>query len=334
MKKPLPCGIEVSAKSFELCLKLASGKLERRQFANTASGIRQLAAWLKRQERPVQAVLEATGVYGQDLTFTLCKTTGVEVMVANPRAARRFAEALMKRAKTDRIDAEMLCQFAQRMPFEEFQPPGDQELALRSITRRILALTQQRTEEKNRLHAASASRTIPAAVSQSLNRQIVVLNREIDRLDKQALKLINNQTKLKIRYQFLLSIPGIGPKSASRILAELAVLPKELTPRQWVAHAGLDPKPVESGSSVNKPRRISKTGNSRLRQALYMPALSAARANPHCRSFYLSLQQRGLKPMQAIVAIMRKLLHAIHGIWTHATDFDATKLFPNVVINH
>ena len=109
--------------------------------------------------------------------------------------------------------------------------------------------------------------------------------------------------------------------------AELAVLPADMTPRQWVAHAGLDPRQVESGTSLHKPTRISKTGNAHLRAALYMPAMVAIREEPHVNAFAAKLIGRGKKPIQAIVAVERKLLHAIHGMWTTDTNFDGPKFY-------
>lgn len=330
----IACGIEVSAQCLELCLAHPSGDLEHRQVSNTRAGHKQVVAWLERCERPVRACMEATGVYGLDLALRLSASTGLELMVANPRAARRFAEALMTRAKTDRVDAQVLCRFAERMPFDPWQPPASESLTLRALTRRIQSLTEQCTREKNRLHAAKASRCTPTSVCRSLMRQIRALSREIDRLGQEVLRHILNYPELERRYRLLLTIPGIGRKSAAALLGELAVLPPDLDPRQWVAHAGLDPKPCESGTSLRKPRRISRTGNARLRKALYMPALVARRWSPHCRAFHQRLVDRGLRPIQAIVALMRKLLHAIHGVWKHQRPFDGERLFPSRIQNH
>jgi uncharacterized OB-fold protein len=102
-----------------------------------------------------------------------------------------------------------------------------------------------------------------------------------------------------------------------RILAELAVLPEDMTTRQWVAHAGPDPRDYESGSSVRAATRISKVGNRHLRAALFMPAMVAARYEPRVHAYYEKLIERGKKPLQAIVAVMRKLLHAINGMFRH-----------------
>ena len=129
------------------------------------------------------------------------------------------------------------------------------------------------------------------------------------------------------RMNHLLSIPGIAQTSALRLIAELAVLPADMKAPQWVAQAGLDPRPKESGNSIHPPRRITKAGNKYLRAALYMPALVAIRFQPQVKAFYEKLITAGKKPLQAIIAVMRKLLHAIWGVWNYNQDFDRQKFY-------
>ena len=101
-----------------------------------------------------------------------------------------------------------------------------------------------------------------------------------------------------------------------------------MSARQWVAYAGLDPRIFESGSSVAKKPRISKVGNKYIRQALYMPALVATRFEPNIKGYYTHLiEDNGLKKLQAICAIMRKLLHAIHGMLKAKKEFDGDRFY-------
>jgi transposase len=248
-------------------------------------------------------------------------------MVANPRAVRHFAIALMKRSKNDPIDTDVLVEFAQRMPFQRWVRPSPAALALHALARRLESLTEMHAAEKNRLHAAQLSLALPVAVVRDLKRSLRSLERAVARLTRQAVEVIGQDPELNLRYQLLLSACGIGPTSAVQILAQLAVLSADLDVRQWVAQAGLDPRQYSSGSSVHKKTRISKTGNRHLRRALYMPALVAIRHEPHLRAFYLHLVARGKAKMQALVAVMRKLLHAIFGMFKHQQPFDGTRLF-------
>jgi len=133
---------------------------------------------------------------------------------------------------------------------------------------------------------------------------------------------------LQQAFDLLLSVKGIGEKSAIQLLGELLILPPELRAKQWVAMAGLDPRHHQSGSSVDKKARISKAGNRHLRMALYMPALCAAHRVPEVQAYYRHLiENRGLKKIQAVCAVMRKLLHAIHGMWGSNTRFDPTHFY-------
>jgi transposase len=125
----------------------------------------------------------------------------------------------------------------------------------------------------------------------------------------------------------MLSVPGMGETSAFQILGELVVLSDALNARQWVAFAGIDPSQFTSGTSVEKRPRISR-GGSHLRRALYMPALVALRHQPHLRAFYQRLLSRGKARLQAIVAVMRKLLHALFAMFRFNQSFDGSELCP------
>ena len=128
-------------------------------------------------------------------------------------------------------------------------------------------------------------------------------------------------------FALLLTVKGIGEASAIALLGELLLLPDGLTHKQWVKSAGLDPRHFKSGTSVDKRTRISKAGNRSIRQALYMPALSAKTHDPHVKGFFDHLIANGKTPMQAVCAVMRKLLHALHGMMTHNQPFDNSRFY-------
>jgi transposase len=321
------CGIDVSARQLTVALRRDGQRLAVRSFPNTPEGHRSICRYLARPDRLVQVCLESTGLYGLDIALALAKFEGIQVMVANPRAVRRFAQALGHRSKNDQIDAVLLEQFAARMPFEPWQPPQAAALQLRAITRRIRALTQASTAEKNRLHAADSSQTIPRILRRDLQNSIRHLHTSIGRLRKEALKIVAPDAQLKRQFDLMLTAPGIAATSAILILGEIATLSQDLDARQWVAHAGLDPRHETSASSVRKPAHISKAGNKYLRSALYMPALVARRWQPNLRAFALHLQARGKRPIQALVAVMRKLLVALFHMLRRNQTFDGSRLF-------
>lgn len=327
MNKCNRVGVDVSAKELVVAIE-ASGRREAPiVLANDVEGHRKLIKLAKKRGAAAQVVLESTGTYGLDLALALHRAKRIDVMVANPRAVASFAKASLQRSKTDALDAETILEFAVRMPFEPWSPPAPQVLELRALSRRIEALSKTVVQEKNRLHANDQSEELSEFVKQDVRELAELLEGRIAVLRKQALLVIEQSEELAQAFAHITSIKGIAEAAGIAILAELAVLPADMTTRQWVAHAGLDPRQFQSGSSVHKPARISKTGNARIRRALFMPALVAVQWEPHIKAFYDHLLARGKTKMQANVAVMRKLLHAIHGMLEHDQDFVGEKFF-------
>lgn len=319
-------GIDISAKTVVVAHRGVKGRVERHKFANDGAGRRALLHYLKKRAKLIRVVMESTGVYGLDLALLLSKN-GIELMVANPRATAHFAKAILQRSKTDSLDAEMLLLFAESMPFLPWTAPSATQLELRGISRRVQALLETVRAEKSRMHAAMylEGTTI---VRKSIQSTLKALNKQIMSLRVEAMKLIKSDSLLTRRFELLLTVKGIGKISAISIIAELSVLAPDMTDRQWVAHAGLDPRLFESGTSVEKVPRISKRGNSHLRAVLYLLARVASRFDPGARRFAARLKANGKKPLQIHVAVMRKLLHGIHAMFENNVPYDTNNLFP------
>lgn len=325
MDKNVVAGIDVSARRLDVVVRRGGGAVERREWANTPLEHRRLIRWLTPRGSSARVVLEATGVYGHDLACALAGAPNVEVMVANPRATHAFAAACLQRTRTDPTMAGVLCEYAQRMPFVRWAAPPAAARALQALSRRMATLIGEQTREKNRLHAARATGTTPAAIVHDLTLNLRHLARRVRALAAQAAALIAGDPTLRAAAAHLGSMPGIAGTSTIYLLGELLTLPPDLTVRQWVAHAGLDVRVVQSGTSVRSVPRLSKMGNAHLRRALYMPALCAVRHHPNVRAFYEQLVARGKAPLQALVAVMRKFLHAIYGMLRTDADFDGAK---------
>jgi transposase len=195
MNKPdadfLPCGIEVSSKT----LLVALGSKALRTFPNTSAGHQALLRCLERAGNRVRLCLEATGRYGLDLALTLHEAR-LPVMVANPRAVRHFASALMERSKTDPLDARVLAEYAARMPFQNWQPPSPTALKLVAVARHLQALTKMITAEKNRLHAASLSQALPGYLRLEITRHLRTLEQSVQRLTAAAGEFIADDAEL------------------------------------------------------------------------------------------------------------------------------------------
>lgn len=318
--------LDIGAREHAWCASV-HGQEEEGVVSNTPEALKALLKRLLKRTGKLRVLCEATGIYFLD-TALLAKALGAEVMVINPRKAHHFAQALGQRNKTDRVDARMLLDCLLRMPFAPWQPPSANRLALRSYGRYLSQQTQDRSITLNRLHAYSATGQTPAFLLQELKRKVANIDRAIERVRAEAIRLIKADSWLQERFMALQSIIGVGEVSAISLLSELAALPEELNSRACTSMAGLDPRAYESGSSIRRPSRISRHGNSYLRQALFMPALSASLHDPGARLFMQCLvEERSKKKIQAIVAIMRKMLTVAWAMMKNPQTYDPEKLY-------
>ncbi len=320
-------GIDVSAKVLTVVIDHQGNRTEAFDLPNDAKGHKALIRMLTKNGFHAKVVLEATGVYSLDVALALHRAERVDVMVANPRAIGQFAGAYMRRSKTDSLDANIIVEFAMRMDFQAWSPPAPHIFDLRAISRRIEGMIKMATQEKNRLHAATSFDEMSEIVRNDIEVNIRHLERRIERMREQARELIADHPDLERAFLHITSVKGIAQAAGIQILAEIAVLPEGMDVRQWVAHAGLDPRVFQSGTSINKPARISRQGNVHIRRALFMPALVAVQYEPNVKAFYDKLLRRGKTKMQANVAVMRKLLHAIYGMLKHDRDFEGEKFY-------
>ena len=164
-------------------------------------------------------------------------------------------------------------------------------------------------------------------IRQDIAIGIEELTTRIERIQGHALLVIAYDEDLARLFELLQTTPGIAEVAGVQILAELAVLPSDMTAKQWTAHAGLDPRAHQSGTSINRPSRISKAGNRYMRRALYMPALVAFQHDVHVAGFYRHLIVKGKPGKVAVVAVMRKLLHAVWGMFRTAQPWDGARFY-------
>jgi transposase len=314
-------GVDVSAKTLT-GVRRGGGKEEEKEFANDAVGHRELVRWVGKTGR---VCVEATGVYHLQLALTL-RAAGVEVMVLNPRVAKDFARALANRSKTDKVDAWTLLEYVERMEFVAWAAPSEAVLELRELGRRLNELIQTAVDEKNRLHAKTVSGLSKTVVA-DVKAHVAQIEKRIKQIERAAVEVVQSDADLHEQFEILSRIRGVGTRSAIHLMTELAVLDPTMSVKQLVAYAGLDPRRHESGTSVEKPARISKVGNARLRAILYMIALSAVRHDRGARLFFARLVTRGKKKMQALVAVMRKLLHGIWIVLQRRVAFESSVLF-------
>ncbi len=299
-------GVDVSKSALDLCI-LPLG-LERR-FPNDRKGVRALRRLLLDREVRL-VVLEASGGYERGLRAEL-DDAGLPAACVEPRRARRYAQALGILAKTDRIDARVLARFARDARPEPRPLPEPELRALAEFLDRGASLTELRVAEKQRLDAA-ADREELREIARGLRAHLRHLDREIERIEAEIARRVEARPEWAARVRLLASVPGVGPRTARVLLAELPEL-GFLGRGEIASLAGLAPFPRESGTL--KGKRFIRGGRARVRKALYMAALVAVhRCEGPMRDFYLRLLERGKPKKTALVAVMRKLLVALNAM--------------------
>ena len=308
-------GIDVAKQKLDVAL-LIDGKIKNKSVKNNPEGFEALSLWLRKLGiQKVHACLEATGNYGEDLAVYL-HDAGHMVSIVNPARIKGFAQSELIRTKNDRIDAGIIARFCLAMRPDAWIPPSLEIRSLRALVRRIDSLNDMLTQEKNRLGTAQES-VIPM-----IKEHIAYLEKEIDRVRDQIADLIDNDPDLRKKKDLLDSIPGIGKATIAALLAEVDSLDKFSHVRELVAFIGLAPRETLSGSSIKGKPRLCKTGNARLRKALYMPALVSIQYNPLMTAFYIRLKERGKNGKVIVCAIMRKLVHVVFGVLKSGKKFD------------
>jgi transposase len=308
-------GIDISKDSFHVELSL-NDKLRNRRFSNRKTGFAELSAWLfKHKIARVHACLEATGPYSEALALYLHEQ-GHTVSVVNPARIKAFGQSELMRNKDDRPDAALIRRFCEKQQPAAWTPATPQLRELQSLTRHLENLLETRQQQLNRLEGINAK-----SVVKSLRKLVAHLEAEIQRTEQQIADHIDRHPDLKQQCHLLTSIPGIGQRTAAKLLAEIEGLNKYGSARQVAAYAGLTPKNNRSGTLRGRTR-LSKTGNARVRKALFLPAIVAQQHNPIVRAFCQRLAQRGKTKMQIVGAAMRKLIHIAYGVLKTAQTFD------------
>jgi len=317
---PAVVGIDVSKAKLDVACLLASGKFRSKVVANTGAGFAELQGWLARQAvHRAHVCMEATGVYWEAVAEFLTDR-GFRVSVMNPAQIKAFGAALAVRSKTDAIDARVIAQFCAQQRPAPWQAPTPQVRVLRALVRRREALVDLRVQESNRLEVAAQPQVV-----QSIQEVIAHLTKQIELIEQQIKQHIDGDTTLKGQSELLQSIPGVGNTTSFALLSHYGGPLRFAGARQAVAFAGLDTRRFESGSSVRSKPRLSKQGPSRLRAALYMPAVVAMSRTAWGKAFAQRLKQAG-KPNKLILgALMRKLLEMAYAILKSGRPFDHAK---------
>jgi transposase len=310
-------GVDIAQKKFDAALQDEVEVKIYETFDNNSKGFERFVKWLKANGAEGGHIcMEATNVYWEALAESL-QGQGYAVSVVNPARIAGYARSQMRRNKTDKVDSAVICDFCATQQPALWTPPTSVQKQLRSLERHRDDLEKSLTQQKNRLKTASES-----WVKASLQRLIETLQDEMTQVDEQLQELIAKKPELSEQFELLTSVTSLGPRTATKIMAEMYDLATYTDSGAVAADAGLSPAKHESGDSVRKKTRLSKIGKASVRAALYLPAMSAIRFNPFVRNLAKRLREKGKAEMVIIAAAMRKLLILAYGVLKHKKPFD------------
>ena len=334
MEQKLIVGVDIAKQMFTVATSWAGQVTYLGEFVNTAAGCEAMAETLVAEAVRVRAgggihlIIEPTGGY-EATWMAIAYENEWAVTRVNPGAVRTWGKGRGFRSKTDRRDAMLLAQFG-----AETNPPAQAPLAeevaeLDALLRRKTDLEQLLRSERNRKeHLAALPRPTPA-VTESLQRTIDALEKELKAINDAIEALFERQPVLALQRRQLLTLPGVGKAIVPYLLVDLhrfqARTQGQGNHKQWVAFLGLDPALFESGASVRHRPTISRQGDEVMRTKLYLGALGGIRGANPLKAFYDSLCARDKPAKLALVACARKIAVWAWAIFTTGTTFEASR---------
>jgi transposase len=330
-------GIDVSYKSFDARFGTTDTQQQitlspSKSFKNSLPGFKLFLRWLKKyvlsNDIPLIFVMEATGVYYEHLAHFLYNH-GYQVAVILPNKIRNYAKSLESKSKTDPIDAATITRFGLERQLPLWTPPSDTVKTLRDLCREYHCLKANCTQIKNQLHALKSSFKPHRESFKRKTLLLKFLQRQVTLIKKELRDLVKSDSTLAHKLKQIKTAKGLGDITILTVLAETRCFQLVSSQKQLTSYAGLDIVFNDSGIKKGKSS-ISKKGNKFIRKALFMPALSACRANPRLKAFYQRLLAKGKNKKLAIIAVARKLLLLIYTLWksnsVYLTDYHASAL--------
>ena len=272
------------------------------QFKNKISGFKK---FIKLLTIDSHCVMEATGYYHYQLAYYLLES-GLKVSVENPLAVKRFIQMKLSKIKTDKSDSKLICEYAKQVELKLWKGNSKHQIECLQMTRLLAVYTKQSTMLKNKIHGEAVLGNPSKVVLSSLKRSLKQIQKEIKTLEDKLLVLVKEVhqdvlTRIK-------SIPGIGAKTSLMLVVLTDGFERFTSGSELCSYAGLTPVIRKSGSSVKGRSRISKIGNQKLRNLLFMCSFNACKYNKACREIYERIVAKGKSKKLALIAVCNKLL--------------------------
>lgn len=306
-------GVDISKDVFDVM----DEKSVHSQYGNDARGFSQFKKALPGGSL---VVMEATGYYHYLLAQYL-STHGIACAVVNPLSVKRFIQMKLAKVKTDKADAAAICAYAKANEVAIYDPLDSIQAECLQLFRLLESYQKQLTAIKNKLHGEEVLGRPSKAVYHSLNRTKKNLQTEIKLLEDKMLELVKKEHQEQIT--LLKSIPGLGIKTALFLIVTTAGFSKFETASQLCSYAGITPTERRSGSSVRGRSRISKVGNKKLRNLLFLCSFSACKHNGACCAQYERIVAKGKSKKLALLAVSNKLLRQAFAIVKSGVPYDA-----------
>jgi len=305
-------GIDISKSVFDVY----GSETGHDQFKNDEQGFK---SFLRHIPKGALVVMEATGYYHYRLAQFLYKS-GKLVSVVNPLSVKRFIQMKLAKVKTDKSDAKAICENGQMNEVPLYTALDEVQSECLQLFRLLDSYLKQRTASKNKLHGEETLGIPSKYVYRSLNRNVKHLQKEIAAIEERLLELVKQDQQHQLT--LLKSIPGMGVKTALFLIVVTDGFKKFETASQLCSYVGITPTIRESGSSVRGRSRISKVGNKKLRNLLFLCAFSACKHNKACREIYERLVAKGKSKKLALIAVSNKLLKQAFAIAKSRRSYD------------
>ena len=301
-------GFDISKLTIDYAYQIDKVKWVSRKIKYTNESIKNLV-----EDLPFNCicVMEATGPYYLRLANFLF-ANNFKVCVVNPLVIKRFSQMKLLRTKTDKADAKTICLYGIEQKPTLWQPKEDSIHSIRQKLSTQKLFTKQRTVFLNKLESLVQDENADKTCVKMVKQEIRNINSKISKLEKEVEDIILKFYKKE--YKLLITIPGIGMKTASTLIAITSCFELFSSHRKLASYIGLCPRIYESGTSVRGKASICKVGMGRMRQLLYLAALSAIKSNKPCEALYKRLLNKGKPKRVALVAVANKLLRQTFGV--------------------
>lgn len=305
-------GIDISKEVFDV----TDQKQLHYQFTNDYKGFKE---FLKLLDKNCHCVMEATGYYHYKLAYFL-QENQVLVSVENPLSVKRFIQMKLSKIKTDKSDSKMICNYAESVDLRLWEGESKQQQECLQMTRSLSIYTKQSTALKNKIHAEEVLGIPSKFVFRSLKRSLKHLEKEMKMIEEKLVELVKKQNQELLT--LLETIPGIGRKTSVMLLILTDGFERFTSASELCSYAGITPVIRKSGSSVNGRSRISKIGNQKLRNLLFLCSFNACKHNASCKALYDRIVAKGKSKKLALIAVCNKLLKQAFAIAKNRIPYD------------